>query len=143
MAKQSKEQQTNNQDPMVNEIMRLKKQLAEKESENKKLREAQQGRPEGAFSLTGNVTFPKGTGRRHLGSIASQNIKLPNNMGMISLVHNPKKPGWYESTSGNITVRITGWLNPKLVKLTDEKAGAKTDVTELQETLSSIVLASK
>lgn len=142
--KEQQSQQAQTKDPLVDEIAKLRKQLADKEAENKRLREAVQARPEGAFILTGNITFPKGTGRKWLGTKASQTVKLPNNMGLISLVHNPTKPGWYESGAGNVTVRVTGWLNPRLVKLTDESAGQKVDdATQLQATLNNIVLASK
>jgi hypothetical protein len=84
---------------------------AELQSENQRLRANK--RPEGAPVFTGNVTFPHGTRKALLGGKASQSIRLPNNAGVIHLVGE-----WKESkSSGNVTCRVTGWLDPSQLTL--------------------------
>ncbi len=85
--------------------------------ENTKLR--QNRRPEGALVLTGNVTFPKGTGKQFIGSDASQTIKTESGL-VLHIVGN-----WKESGSGNCTARLTGWIDPRRVSLQAGSSDAK------------------
>lgn len=93
---------------MLQEAQQKNESLA---AENARLR--QNKRPEGAPVFTGNVTFPHGTRKALLGGKASQSIRLPNNAGVIHLVGE-----WKESkSSGNVTCRVTGWLDPSQLTL--------------------------
>ncbi|MGW8177492.1 MAG: hypothetical protein ACWGQW_01680 [bacterium] len=90
--------------------------------ENSKLR--QNRRPEGALVLTGNVTFPKGSGKQFLGSDASQTIKTESGL-VLHIVGN-----WKESGSGNCTARLTGWIDPRRVSLVKQDGSASDKATK-------------
>lgn len=107
----------------------LEAALAEAQSRNEKLAKEnstlrQNRRPEGALVLTGNVTFPKGTGKEFLGSSAGQTIKTDSGL-VLHIVGN-----WKESGAGNCTARITGWIDQRRVALTKADASAESKSKE-------------
>jgi hypothetical protein len=99
---------------MLQEAQKKNESLA---AENQRLR--QNRRPDNAPVFTGNVTFPHGTNKALLGGKASQSIRLPNG-GVLHIVGD-----WKESGSGNVTARITGWLDPSQLAAADKDDAGK------------------
>lgn len=98
-------------------LAELREQLAEAQAKNAELAKEnrdlrQNKRPNDALVLTGNITFPKGTGRSHLGAAAGQTIRDADGDLVLHIVG-----AWKESGSGNCTARITGWIDPRRVSL--------------------------
>lgn len=103
---------------------RLEAMLAKVQEENASLRATnaklrQNARPDGALSLTGNLTFPGGTRKDLIGGVAKQTIKLPGGLGVIQLVGE-----WKQSGSGNCTARLTGWVDPSKLTLKGKEASS-------------------
>lgn len=86
------------------------------------VRQLQQNkRPDGALVFTGNLTVPHG-GRQELeGRALKQSIRLPDNQGVLHLVGKFK-----QSSSGNQTIRFTGWLDQSVLKLEEAQASSAT-----------------